>query len=337
MSAAPRSTAILAVLACLASACTSGGDEVGRVDAPPEGSVPATPLSPPEGAEAISFLGDTLYAPVLSEEQQAVYSARYAEAEDALEADPEDADALIWMGRRTAYLGQYRSAIDIYTHALSLHPDDARLYRHRGHRYVSVRELDRAIADFTRAAELTDGVPDEVEPDGLPNALGIPTSTLQFNIWYHLGLAYYLKGDFEAAADAYASCAAVSEHDDSKVATAYWRYMTLARLGREDEAQAVLDGVSEDMDLIESGGYLDLLLLFRGERTEEDLLGPAGSDATLASTTAGYGVGFWHLSQGREDRAREIFRRTLEGRAGQWSAFGFIASEAELARLEAAG
>ena len=125
-----------------------------------------------------------------------------------------------------------------------------------GHRYVSVRELDNAIADFRRAAELT---------DGLPNARGIPTSTLQFNIWYHLGLAHYLKGEFEEAAEAYEQCARVSEHDDSKVATAYWRYMTLDRLGRTDEAQRVLESVSEDMDLIESGGCLDLLLLFRGK------------------------------------------------------------------------
>ena len=39
--------------------------------------------------------------------------------------------------------------------------------------------------------------PDEVEPDGAPNARGIPRSTLQSNIWYHLGLAQYLAGDFD--------------------------------------------------------------------------------------------------------------------------------------------
>ena len=198
---------------------------------------------------------------------------------------------------------------------------------------MSVRELDNAIADFRRAAELTDGLPDQVEPDGLPNARGIPTSTLQFNIWHHLGLAHYLKGEFEEAAEAYEQCARVSEHDDSKVATAYWRYMTLDRLGRTDEAQRVLESVSEDMDLIESGGCLDLLLLFRERRTEEDILGPAAAEATLGSTTAGYGVGYWHQSNGREDEARATYRRPLAGRARQWAVFGFIAAEAELARM----
>lgn len=329
-----RSIRSLGLLLLTLTVTSCGTDEAPvRMDAPPTTSVPALPAAPPEGAEAISFLGETLEPLVIGEAALEVYRARYAEAEEALAANPDDADALIWMGRRTAYLGQYRSAIDIYSHALTLHPEDARLYRHRGHRYVSVREVDNAITDFRRAAELTDGQPDELKPDGLPNAAGIPTSTLQFNIWYHLGLAHYLKGEFEAAAQAYASCAAVSEHDDSKVATAYWRYMTLARLGRAEEARAVLDSVSEDMDLIESGGYLDLLLLFRGERTEEDILGPAGDDATLGSTTAGYGVAFWHLNSGREEDARAVLEHTLSGRSGQWSAFGFIAAEAELARM----
>ena len=39
----------------------------------------------------------------------------------------------------------------------------------------------------------------KIEPDGQPNARNIPTSTLNSNIYYHLGLAQYLKGEFEAA------------------------------------------------------------------------------------------------------------------------------------------
>ena len=53
-----------------------------------------------------------------------------------------------------------------------------------------------AIADLRRASQLVAGKPDEVEPDGAPNKAGIPRSTLQSNIWYHLGLAQYLRGDF---------------------------------------------------------------------------------------------------------------------------------------------
>jgi len=320
--------ALTVPLVVLAAACAAEAPPK-EAEAPPEAAAPTLP----ENAEALSFLGEPLMAPQLPETVEAERMERFREAEAALEADPEDADALIWMGRRTAYLGQYGNAIDIYTYALQLHPDDARLYRHRGHRYLSTRQLDAAIADFQQAVELTRGRPDEVEPDGLPNAAGVPTSTLQFNIWYHLGLAHYVKGDFEAAADAYAQCAAVSVHPDSKVATAYWQVNALKRLGRTSEADAVLAAITPDMEVIESGGYLDLLLLHKGERTPEDLIGPAGSDATLESTTAGYGVGAWYLLGGDTARAEETFRRVLSGR-DQWAAFGYLAAEAEMARLQ---
>lgn len=318
-------TAILCVAAL--SAC---GEEANvEQAATPDPIFPI--MTVPPGAQAVSFLGDVLESPQIADAALEVYLARYAEAEDALAAAPEDVDSLIWMGRRTAYLGRYREAIDIYTHALTMHPDEARLYRHRAHRFITVREPDHAIADFERAAELTSGLPDEVEPDGLPNAQNIPTGTLQFNIFYHLGLAHYLKGDLAAALDAYRSCLGVSVHPDSVVATSYWLYMTLMRLGLEDEARQVLADIDEDMGIIESTAYLDLLLLFKGERTLEQLLGPDGSEVTLQSTTMAYGLGVFHMLNGRDAEAYATFERIRTG-VNQWAAFGFVAAEAELAR-----
>jgi hypothetical protein len=133
----------------------------------------------------------------------------------------------------------------------------------------------------------------------------------------------------------YRSCLAVSVHPDSVVATSYWLYMTLMRLGMEADAQRVLADINEDMDIIESTAYLDLLLLFKGERTLEDLLGPDGANATLQSTTMGYGLGVSHLLNGRDSEAYETFERVTSG-IRQWAAFGFVASEAELARREPA-
>jgi len=43
-------------------------------------------------------------------------------------------------------------------------------------------------------------------------------------------------------------------------------------------------------------------------------------------------VGAWYLLQGNEAEARRVFLRVLSGR-DQWAAFGFIAAEAEIARL----
>ncbi|MGW8268285.1 MAG: tetratricopeptide repeat protein, partial [Longimicrobiales bacterium] len=210
----------------------------------------------PPGAQALSLLGEPLYPPDAPEEVRARQQAQLEEALAALAADPEGADALIWAGRRYAYLGQYRTAIEVFSRGIDLHPEDARFFRHRGHRLITLREFDGAIADFTRAVELIRGTADEVEPDGQPNALGIPTSTLHFNIWYHFGLAHYLKGEFDPAAEKYRSCMEASEHPDSKVATAHWWYMSLRRAGREEAALSLVQGLDLDglaPGVIESG------------------------------------------------------------------------------------
>src|SRR5215213_5684617 len=115
-----------------------------------------------DGAEAVSLFGQPLLPPPLAPEVQAEREARLAEARAEAEAHPDDVDALIWLGRRIAYLGRYREAIDVYTRGLEKHPDEPRLLRHRGHRYISIRRFDLAIADLEKAARLIAGKPDEI-------------------------------------------------------------------------------------------------------------------------------------------------------------------------------
>jgi tetratricopeptide (TPR) repeat protein len=256
--------------------------------------------------------------------------ANLDEALDVRRSDPGDADATIWVGRRLGYLGRYRDAIAVFTEGNVAHPEDPRFFRHRGHRYVTTRRLEEAIADFERAVALTAGTEDEIEPDGQPNELGIPLSTLQFNIWYHLGLAHYLAGNLEAALTAYERCMGVSVNPDLQVATGHWLYMTLRELGREAEASALLERFDADMEIIENDSYHQLLLMYKGERSPEELLGdPAAGTPSDASTV--YGVGNWYRYTGDRERAYEIFRGIVEG-SDQWAAFGYIAAEAILAR-----
>lgn len=292
-------------------------------------TAPAPPSGGGSAVEATSLLGAPLTRPELPDETRARYEQALAEARRDYEADSNDVGAIIWLGRRTAYLGRFRDAIDIYTRGIRRHPNDARLYRHRGHRYITVRDFDRAIGDFEHAASLTAGRSDEIEPDGLPNARNIPTSTLQSNIWYHLGLAHYLKGDFDRALEAYRECMTVSTNPDMLVATSHWLYMTLRRLGRDAEAARVLEPIVRDLDVIENAAYHRLLLMYKGELPVDSLL-TSSSSATLDDVTTAYGVGNWYLYNGHGARAREIFRRIT--RSGNWPAFGAIAAEAELAR-----
>ncbi len=278
--------------------------------------------------EATSLLGKPLYTPQVSAESRAKLEENLAPARADYEKNPTDADAIIWLGRRTAYLGRYRDAIAIFSEGIRKHPGDARLYRHRGHRYITLRQLDLAIADLEKATQLIAGKPDEVEPDGQPNPQNIPTSTLQTNIWYHLGLAYYLEGDFPRAQQAFESCMLLSTTDDMVVASSYWLYLSWRRLGDRNEAQFVLQPIGAKMNLLENFAYHRLLLLYKGALAPDAALASAESD--LDRATVGYGVGAYYLVNGQPDKARALFEQVVAGPL--WPAFGHLAAEAELAR-----
>lgn len=283
--------------------------------------------------ETTSLLGKPLFAPAYSPDRRAALEKDLAAAQAAFDRDPSNADAAIWLGRRTGYLGRYRDAIRIFSAAIEHHPSDARIYRHRGHRYISLREFDKAVADLSKAAMLVADRPDEVEPDGQPNAQNIPTSTLKTNIYYHLGLAHYLRGEFAQAADAYRLCMTQSKNADMQVATAHWQYMTLRRLGRDAAAATVLAPITADMTVIENDSYHRLLMMYRGATTAGALLEASAAEA-LDAVTIGYGIANWHLYHGRTEDARAILATLVDKYAGtQWAAFGYIAAEVDLARL----
>ena len=285
-------------------------------------------LDLPEGAEAISLLGDTLRAPTLPDAVLDQREEDLTNARAAFDADPDDPDALIWLGRRTAYLGRYREAIEIFSRGVEQFPEDARMLRHRGHRFITTRQLDRAVDDLELAASMIEGNLDEIEPDGQPNAAGIPTSTLHTNIWYHLALAHYLRGDFEAALRAYERCLDASSNPDMAVATIYWLYLTLHRLGQTSAASNVVATVDRDLELLENHAYHRLILLFKGDMTLDEI---GSGDDPLGNATDGYGISMWHRMQGREAEATRALWSILAGT--EWAAFGFIAAEAEVARM----
>lgn len=289
-------------------------------------------------SEGVSLLGKPLIAPALPEDVRLKRERELRVAQYEYDRDPHDEGAIIWLGRRLAYLGRYRDAIDVFSNGLALHPESYKLLRHRGHRYITLRKFDLAVADLKRAAELIEGVEDEIEPDGQPNKLNIPTSTSHTNIYYHLGLAHYLRGELEAAADAYEQCMAFSRNDDMQVATAYWQYLTLRRLNDDDASggAAVLESIDVQMDVIENTSYHRLLLLFKGELSVDDVMKPSssggGGDVSIDTATLGYGLGMWHFLKGDREAATREFQNVID--TTNWAAFGHIAAEAVRSKPE---
>jgi tetratricopeptide (TPR) repeat protein len=321
--ATPHAIAIGALL--LLTGCASAGASSAQT-AP--GTHGASGAQAAPRMEALSLSGRPLFTPELTPAALRRMEQELAEARAAYTADADDADAIIWLGRRLAYLGRFREAIDVFTEGIAKHPDDARMYRHRGHRFITTRQLARAVADLEHAARLVEDAPDEVEPDGAPNRYNIPVGTLKTNIWYHLALAHYLAHDFEAALPGWMRTLELSPNDDMVVAASDWLYMTLRRLGRTDDARAVLERITPDMQILENDAYHRRLLMYKGVLTPDDLMrGDVEDPVQLA--TYGYGLANWYLYTGDRANAEMLFRRIVQG--SSWPAFGFIAAEAELA------
>ncbi len=288
-------------------------------------SVIAAELLPevPAGAQALSLLGQPLYAADPNEgarENLEIAQANY-------ESDPNAADNIIWLGRRLAYAGDYRLSIETFSEGMNKFPKDPRFYRHRGHRYISIREFELAIADFETAAELMQDLPTHVEPDGLPNAQNIPLTTTQGNVWYHLGLAYYLKQDWPRALTAFRNGYNLGGYDDNFVSTGFWIYLILRRMGNEEEAAIALNGISADMNIIENMSYHELCLLYKEEIEIESMMAANGDDPSNA--VVAYGLANYFYYNGDRRRSDELLQRIVSG--SSWTSFGFIAAEADIA------
>ena len=231
-----------------------------------------------------------------------------ARAQSALAADPQNVDSLIQLGLAQSGIREYREAIATFTRGIQMAPQNPILYRWRGHRYLSIRELDSARADLDR---------------------GLALDSTVYGCWYHLGIVKYVTGDFDGAADAFAHALPLAPDSGERAGSIDWSWMSLSRAGRAADAQAVLDQHPDSLP--EGNAYTRRIRLYRGEVAPNDVVTPADTDGIQVATLS-YGLGNWYLVQGDTTRAREWFSVSVQQSDG-WPAFGFIASEAELRRL----
>ncbi len=278
-----------------------------------------------DNPQATSLFGQPLNSAEPSEE----LIQRWTVRKDDYMNNPDDVDNIIWFGRFTAYMGNYKEAIRIYTEGISKFPEDARLFRHRGHRYISIRKFDQAIADLEHAKQLIHGSPNQVEPDGMPNARNIPVSSLHGNVYYHLGLAYYLKGDFENALKSYEMCLETSTKPDNVVSASHWLYMILRLLNRNEDASTIVENIDDQMDIIENFSYHKLCLLYNNTLQERDLM--EKEESASANDAVRYGIANWHNYNDRTEKGRAILESIVK--SDSWNSFGYIAAEADLSRI----
>lgn len=262
----------------------------------------------PEEPEVRSLLGVNLYAQPAEGEELEKLLGELEEAKKNFVADPDNPENIVMYGRRLAYLWRYNEAIQVYTAGIEQFPEYAPLYRHRGHRHISIRQFDKAVEDLTIASRLNDS---------------------DFDIWYHLALAHYLEGNFADAEKAWRECGKYAENGDSIIAVSNWLYISLRRQGKKEEAAKILESIHDKMEVKENLSYYNLLLFYKGLKTEYEVF-QAAAESELDTATVYYGLGAWHLYN---DNSKQEIGYFVEGTMGRyWPAFGFIAAEAELAR-----
>ncbi len=272
----------------------------------------------------------------LSSQEQERRRRKLREAEADYNNNPDSLPNIIWYGRRLAYLGRYQEAINIYSEGLRKFPRSYKLYRHRGHRFITLKQFDQAIEDLANAAFYVTDAPIEIEPDGIPNALNKPLTTVHWNIWYHLGLSYYMKGNYDKAISSFKKCIEYNNNPDLEVKTTNWLYVTYRKIGNTDAADALISIIPSRMKLIGSDSrlYHDLIMLYRGFMTP-DILVQRNTKGNELEANIGYGIGNWYLLEGQVESARNIFNRVLEG--SQKDSFGYIATEVETGTLNNQG
>jgi hypothetical protein len=298
------------VLTLFAACAQKPNSENEAISLPVEDSIFTTPL------------GKTYPIPVPNE----AALANFEQAKKEFDANPKDVEALIWYGRRTAYLGRYRQAIAIYTEGIKNFPKDARLYRHRGHRYISIRNYQAAIADLEKAASLIQGTADQIEPDGMPNAQNIPLSSLHSNVWYHLGLAYYLTQEYEKGYTAYLQCRESGDNYDNIVSSTHWLYLIQLRLGNPERADSLLAPIQKAGVVIENQSYADLCQLYKGWISPDTLL--QSSPGNPSNDAVNYGLANWYIHQGDSSKGIQLLEALVAGNA--FTSFGYLAAEGDL-------
>ena len=300
------------------SGCGEGGetgDGASQFEIPPTQNVMDEP-------QTMSLFGEEFYA--MEDTTGAI-----EEADRALAEAVEDVNLLIASGRVRRNYWQYKQAIELYSRAIELAPEDWRPYRFRGHRYISLRDFDAAVADLEIARDL---------------------APLNWDVAYHLGLAYFLAGRFPDASDEYLrclglaedaeavgaqgesfrSCAQNSDDEDSRVAMTEWAVRAALRSGREEVAATLLAGIPDGLEIGENLPYYHDLLFYKGLMTAEELLNP-GPDRPYRRETVGFGVANWYVAQGDTASAIQLLEELVQDT--HWPGFGRIAAEAELYRL----
>ena len=239
------------------------------------------------------------------------YAKALAAYDRAIKADPNQPEFYLEKCRALSNLQRQPEAVPVCSEALRLRPNYVQALRDRGHLQINLGKYPAALADLKKAESLDKS---------------------DRGIYYHLGLAYYLTGDFKEAADAFNGCLRGSKQQSDIIECAAWLYPSLRRSSQDAAAKQLLDRIQPNWPVQgHAVFYFDRLMLFKGAKNEAQVAPTMSQEGALSQATVGYGIGLWQLLNGNKAKAREYFDKAVA--SGMKAAFGYRAAEQELKRM----
>ena len=282
------------------------------------------PVKLPPGAEAISFSGKPLYP----RKPDSAVVRRSDSLLTIVRSKPSlSEDDYVEIGRLLLTENRYRDAMANYTIGISAYPESFKLYRNRGHRHINLRELDAAMEDLGMARDLMAGKPEAMEYGGD----GKPTATIQHQVWYHIGIYHYLKGDYSSCAEAFEKALAATREPNNIAGASDWLYNAYQRSGDKEKAEKVLEPFTLDYPIEDKNyPYFRRLLLFKKVITPEELIDPAMEPSTMSvqDMTKLYGLANFLAYNGEPEKANELYKKVLL--TDQWLGFAYAGAELDV-------
>jgi tetratricopeptide (TPR) repeat protein len=270
--------------------------------------------------QAMSFAGKPLFATPPT----AAALAKSDSAINAIKAKGElTEDDYVEIGKQLVATARYKEAVDNYTEGLAKSPNSYKLLRNRGHRYITLRQLDKCIADLTKAEELIRNEPDVME-FGLD---GKPTATVRHQIWYHIGVYNYLIGDYAKAGAAFEQAVATGGDLKNVVGASDWLYNCYQRQGSKDKAEATIKPIMPDAATDRDNAYFRRIMLYKGVIKPEELVRVTMPPDSMGvnEVTKMYGLANWYAYNGDQATANTLYKTILQSNA--WPGFAYAGAE----------
>lgn len=285
---------------------------------------PATEQSSTREPETLSFAGTPFYARP-ADSVAKIKSDSLIHAIRAKETLTEE--DYLSLGRSLVSVGQFRKAVETYSEGLTKFPDSYKLLRYRGHRYINLRQLDKAIIDLNMAEELIR----PEEPVYELDAAGKPGASYQHQIWYHIGLYHFMERDYDKAAESFEKSLATAYAGTDKAGASDWLYNSYMRAGNKEKAAAVAKPFTADFEIDNKDyPYYRRLMLFNGVIQPVELVDENKSitEMTLYDMTKLYGLANYYRYQGDTTRAKALYEKVLQSK--EWPGFAYACAELDV-------